>query len=431
VATQIEPQPLAARLTRQAWWFRHEIAATLLVVATLGGVFAIPQTRRLTTGWYRRSRTRRQLVHAFAATRMANPVGKLPRVWRVRITPFGERVEIRTRPGHSAELFDMRMEEFRAATKAATVRIIRDRSRSNRVVIDVVRRDPLAAAAVVDWEGTTGSLWDQVHVGRDEMAAAVRILLMERSVLIGGQPGSGKSSLMQALVAHAASSPAHLALIDPNEVQLSPWRDRAWLYSGPDPDDAIGVLRRVQAELDRRLAVLKRLAGVNRKIDQAIAAEHGMHPILLAIDEFAHATSVAGTRRQQEEFTATMRDIVSRGRAVLIIVVAATQRPTQDVVPRAISDLFAVRVAFRTSTAGNSDVILGDGWAKKGFSAADIDLGARGVGILRGDGADPVRFKAAWISDTDVGRHSRASIAHMPDAPPTAPDRPALATAAA
>ena len=46
----------------------------------------------------------------------------------------------------------------------------------------------------------------------------------------------------------------------------------------------------------------------------------------------------------------------------------ATQRPTADVVPTSLRDLFGLRCAFRTTTRTSSDVILGDAWARRGFS---------------------------------------------------------------
>lgn len=433
MANQVERPSIPARILRRCWWLRHEITAGTILTLTLCVPLAVGPTRRLFLAWFRCARTRRQILHAFAATRMGNPAGQLPRVRWVQPQPFGERIHVRTRPGHSAELFDLRMEEFRAATKANTVRITRDPHRSHRVTLDVIRRDPLASATVA-WEDQGDeplSLWEAVHLGQNEFARAVRTLLIERSMLIGGQPGSGKSSALTVIVGHAARSDAHLVLIDPNGVQFTPWRDRAWLYAGSDPDEALGVLYRLRAEIDRRLSVLNAVDGVNRKITPELAARHNMRPILFAVDEFAFHTSVAGTPRTQQEFAAVLRDIVSRGRAVLVVTVIATQRPTQDVVPRAISDLFTVRLAFRTATPGNSDVILGDGWVKKGYDASQIDLEGPGVGILRADGTNPVRLKIAWLGDADVHRLSIAAPAFKPTPPPTAPDRPALATVAA
>src|SRR6185369_2121502 len=107
-----------------------------------------------------------------------------------------------------------------------------------------VRRDPLAAAANVTWldhDTEPLSTWDPIHLGVGETGEPIRLSLVERSLLVGGEPGSGKSSLLNLLACHAAKSPdAHLVLIDPNEVQFGPWRDRALHYASDDPRSTRG-----------------------------------------------------------------------------------------------------------------------------------------------------------------------------------------------
>jgi S-DNA-T family DNA segregation ATPase FtsK/SpoIIIE len=95
---------------------------------------------------------------------------------------------------------------------------------------------------------------------------------------------------------------------------------------------------------------------------------------------------------------------VARGRAAGIIVVAATQRPSADIIPTSLRDLFGYRWAFRCTTDASSDVILGHGWASNGYTAADIDPTTRGVGWLIAEGGIPRRMKAAYLSDEQATR---------------------------
>ncbi len=37
------------------------------------------------------------------------------------------------------------------------------------------------------------SIWDPVHLGSDELGRRVEVTLAERNMLIGGEPGGGKS----------------------------------------------------------------------------------------------------------------------------------------------------------------------------------------------------------------------------------------------
>ena len=393
----------------------YGLVALVLLVA---GLMAIPPLRRWSAGWFRCALTRRQLVAGLTEARAVAPSGRLPLLRRVRTTPVGERIHLRLRAGQSAEAIEARVEELRAAVRARDVRVTRDPGQAHRVIVDVVRRDPLAASANVAWTDRGAdvlSMWQPVHLGVAETGEAVRLSLVERSLLVGGEPGSGKSSLLNVVVAHAAQSPdAHLLLIDPNEVQFGPWRHRALAYAADDPGDALDVLERVRVEIRRRLALLRTLPGVVRKVTPDIAAAHGLPLWVLVVDELAFHTSVVGSTAQRQAFTTAARDIVARCRAAGIIPLMATQRPTSDVVPTSLRDLFSLRCSFRTTTTTSSDVILGDSWARRGYTATDIDLTARGVGWLLAEGHHPQRVKAAWLDDATIADLAVTTIRHRP-----------------
>jgi S-DNA-T family DNA segregation ATPase FtsK/SpoIIIE len=118
---------------------------------------------------------------------------------------------------------------------------------------------------------------------------------------------------------------------------------------------------------------------------------------LLVIDELAYHTSVAGTPAQQKEFTQVLRDGVARGRLAGVGAIVATQRPTYDLIPTSLRDLFDIRIAYRTITRASSDVILGDNYAAQGYTATDISPHTRGVCWLLADDPTPVRLKTVWI----------------------------------
>lgn len=411
----------------------HVLPAWAAFAVSLGVealVVAVPAVRDGLWGWLRCSVTRRQLLAGLAETRSANVSGKLPRVASIRTTAVGERVLLVARPGHSAELLDVKVEELRAAAHCRELRVTRDENRSHRITVDIVRRDPLANSRDVPWPDQHKpalSMWDPVTVGVDEDGLPVRLSLRERGLLGGGEPGSGKSSMGSVIVAHAAKSPdAQLVLIDPNEVQFGPWRDRALAFAADDPADALDALALVRDEVSRRLSLLRSLPGVVRKVTPGLAAEHGLPVILLAIDELAFHTSVVGSDAQRKMFNTFTRDIVARSRAAGVVPVMFTQRPTSDVVPTSLRDLFSVRCAFRTTTKTSSDVILGEGWARQGYSATDIDITARGVGWLLAEGQKPRRFKGAWLSDDRIGELALSTVALKPAAPPNAVDELAV-----
>jgi len=102
---------------------------------------------------------------------------------------------------------------------------------------------------------------------------------------------------------------------------------------------------------------------------------------------------------------------VARGRAAGMPTVATTQKPSADVVPSFLRDLFGFRWALRCSTPDASDTILGRGWASQGYSAASIDPAARGVGYLLQEGGVPVRLKACYLDDLDLANLARRAEA--------------------
>ena len=247
--------------------------------------------------------------------------------------------------------------------------------------------------------GPVLSIFDPVHVGVDEFGQPVNLPMLYRNILIGGEPGAGKSALLNAIVAHAALSPdCRLCLQDGKRVELGQWRACADVFVGPDIDRATATLRRLQTVMDNRYTYLA--ARGARKMSRT----DGFAAILLAIDEIAYFSATAGDRKTQDVFSALLRDLVARGRAVGIIVAAATQRPSSDIIPTSLRDLFAWRFAGRCTTDVSSDIVLGHGWAARGWSSNAVSPTNPGAGLLIGEGGIPYLIKTAYLSDDDCAR---------------------------
>ena len=92
---------------------------------------------------------------------------------------------------------------------------------------------------------------------------------------------------------------------------------------------------------------------------------------MLVVDELAYYSATVGDKRQRDTFSTLLRDLVARGRAAGIIVVVATQRPSHDIIPTSLRDLFGYRLAFRCTTDTSSDIVLGHGWDARGYDASD------------------------------------------------------------
>ena len=247
--------------------------------------------------------------------------------------------------------------------------------------------------------GPVLSIFDPIFLGIDEFGQPVYLPMIYRNILIGGEPGAGKSSLLNTIVGHAAlSTDVRLCLLDGKQVEFGLWEDIADVFVGPHLHDAIRTLLKVQRVMDNRYAYLK----VHRR--RKIRPGDTFSAILVAIDEIAYFSATAGDKNLQEKFSALLRDIVARGRAVGIIVAAATQRPSSDIIPTSLRDLFAWRFAGRCTTDVSSDIVLGHGWAARGFSSNTVDPNNQGAGYLIAEGGIPNLCKAAYLTDKDIIR---------------------------
>ena len=258
-----------------------------------------------------------------------------------------------------------------------------------------IRRDPSGTETVP--VGPPLSIFDPVYVGIDEFGHPVYVPIIYRNLLTGGDPGAGKSSLLSNFIAHGALSvDCRLCLIDGKQVELGLWEDNADVFVGPDQAHAIRTLLRLQKVMDNRYTYLR--AQRRRKITR----NDDFSVIMLVIDEIAYFSATVGDKKTQEQFAALLRDLVARGRAVGIIVVAATQRPSSDIIPTSLRDLFAWRFAGRTSTDASSDIVLGHGWVARGYSANTLDPTNQGSGYLIAEGGTPMLVKAAYLTDADI-----------------------------
>ena len=241
------------------------------------------------------------------------------------------------------------------------------------------------------------SMYDPIHIGGDEFGQPVAIRIIYKNLLAAGEPGGGKSGLLNTFAAHAALSlNSRLVLFDGKVVELGYWEDVADEFVGPDLDHAIITLLRLQKVMDNRYAWLR--AHRRRKVEPG----DGISVITSIFDEIALYSATLGTEQQQRQFIALFRDLVARGRAAAMPVVAATQRPSVDIIPKSLRDLFGYRAAFRCTSNGSSDIILGDGWSGSGYSATDISPVNPGEAFLIAEGGIPQRIKAAYLSDADI-----------------------------
>src|SRR5829696_1088574 len=86
------------------------------------------------------------------------------------------------------------------------------------------------------------SMFDDIFVGMDEFGEPVNLGLVYRNLLAGGEPGGGKSGLLNTICGHAAMSyDSRLVLFDGKQVELGLYQDIADEFVGPDITHAIAT----------------------------------------------------------------------------------------------------------------------------------------------------------------------------------------------
>jgi hypothetical protein len=411
-------------ILRPAWAYRLELALIGLVAVVyvwLGERFGRAGAERLIVAaalvvamvtWTReplahalfRSHMRRRWALACRHAELATPNDRIPRITRCRLTRAGEQLRVRVPAGAQVPDLEAQAERIAAFLSVREVRVVRDPASARHARVMVLRRDPLADPTPIPWPLVNAdrcSLWDSIPVGEDEDGSQVEILLPERNLLLGAEPGGGKSTVAQLLIAAAALDvSARLVLFDPKLVELSVWQGCCDRLVGPNVEEALDVLKGLIGELDDRYLTL--LANRARKI----APGDGLPLYLVVVEELAYFTN-GPDRKASAAFSVLLRDFVARGRAAGMVTVATTQKPSADVVPTFLRDLFGFRWALRCSTPEASDTILGRGWASQGHSAATIDPTARGVGLLLQEGGVPVRLRSCYLDDLDLAALAR------------------------
>lgn len=237
------------------------------------------------------------------------------------------------------------------------------------------------------------SIWDGVPFGANRKGIRKTLQVLWSSMLFGGAQGYGKTGAMYL--------PAAAGVLDPNcRILLADFKGGAdWeelegiahrAIIGADPASVeafVELIDELIEEMDNRFAKIRAMPKRERpdmRLTPEMAEAHGMPVLMLLVDEIQEAFGVLLTREKgAQEFAAVVEKLarlIRRGRACGLIIVAAAQRPDAKSVPTAFRDVILKRYSVHTVDDTSSDMILGDGAAKRGHTAAG--LGKIGVGIL-------------------------------------------------
>ncbi len=281
-------------------------------------------------------------------------------------------------------------------TRPGAVRVLPDPDRANRAFVRVVNRDPLAAP--IPWPGSTAdSVTVPVTLGLFDNGEPVRLVIVGEHLLIGGATGRGKSGLLNAILAElSVRGDVVVWGIDMKlGLELAPWR-RVLARLATTADEALALLAAANRVLDARARLLADREG--RKWEPSPD-----EPVLvMAVDELAELSADA---------LALFERLARMGRAVGIVLVAVTQRPSVA----ALGSLDArtqmtVRISLGVIEARDAELILGSGRIGEGWRTERFGGPGYFLVLAPGQHETPRPARAYWLHDERVravaGRHS-------------------------
>ncbi|MFF9840366.1 FtsK/SpoIIIE domain-containing protein [Streptomyces sp. NPDC013740] len=308
-------------------------------------------------------------------------------------------------PGVPAKRAIRATDELAAAFGVEEAQVsITKKGRAGRIELYVSRDLPFTdkpkPGPLLDLE-KPANFWGPISIGPDVRGLPVSISVVERSGLVGGEPGAGKSASGNTILLDAALDPRVILWLADGKGggDLEPFEALCEAFEGDaDPEAFYGMLQDLIRDMKRRYALLKKLG--KRKVAEELANQHPeLSQLLLWVDELMFYTT---DEEYGKKITKALRNLVSRGRAAGIVTFCATQKPGSDVVDTSLRDLLSIRWALRCTTPEASDTILGKGAAASGYSAKTIQAEMRGAGYLWAEGTNPVMVRADYYTDEQV-----------------------------
>lgn len=278
-------------------------------------------------------------------------------------------------------------------------------------LLDVLKLDPPSGAAIADrWERVGRSTTAVIGEGVDGIFA-IDMVKDGPHGLVAGTTGSGKSELLQTIIAALAvdNRPDEMTFVLVDYKGGAAFKDcnklphTVGMVTDLDGHLTTRALESLGAELRRRE---HQLADADAKdIEDYLAAkapeDEPMPRLLIVIDEFAALVA------ELPDFVTGLVDIARRGRSLGVHLILATQRPA-GVVNAEIKSNTNLRIALRVTDGGDSQDVIEAG------DAAEISKSTPGRAFARLGHSSLIPFQSSRVGGRPRGEGVTADVVLRP-----------------
>ncbi|MGW0821815.1 cell division protein FtsK [Streptomyces sp. NPDC002845] len=224
-------------------------------------------------------------------------------------------------------------------------------------------------------EGTT-DYFKGVPVAVSQRGEQITGKLMAANWMVGGIMGSGKSSLVIALLLGAILDPLVdvEAYVMAYNVDYDPLKPRMRVLVKGDEDEqmkaALNALRGLREDVTERGKLLEEYGGDSVKLTRELALKDPrMRPKVVVFDECHELFMHKDYGKEAAELAVK---VMKKARKVGITLIWVTVSPTADSIPRDVTRNTSHRVAFAVGDHVANDGLLGSGKHKAGITATTL-----------------------------------------------------------
>jgi S-DNA-T family DNA segregation ATPase FtsK/SpoIIIE len=315
-----------------------------------------------------------------------------PKLLQVNVSDHCLNLTVRTRTGLTVENLERAVPAIRDAARAHAARSVV--VAPGTVRMELVMREQLSSVGHA--ASPTAVATTIVTLGRCENGAPWTLPIAGRHTLTVGCSGAGKGSVFWGIAGGfgpaIAAGLVHLIGIDLKYgVELSVGA-RLFTKVATTEADAVKTLAALETLMDKRGA---QMVGKARHHTPTRSAPL----IVLLIDELAGLTAYMSDSALRREAAASLSRILTKGRAMGIVVAAFLQDPRKEVLP--MRGLFTQTIALRLRSRDEVMMVLGDGMADAA-PAHRISPDTPGTGYVIAEDGQVTRVRSDFWADDQI-----------------------------